>query len=641
MELFRELEITEYQGGWSPEAPPCLDGIHEIELDCEATGLRWWEKDRPIGIAVQYGDKKQYLPWGHRGGGNLDEAIVKQWAERELRGKKITNLNTGYDNHMLYAWGIDLEAQGCILSDVGHYAALLDDHRVRFSLEDISQDWLGRGKIGQELNKKRMADYHAGQVAPYACVDVELVHDLKEVMLPEIKAQGLEQVLSLEEEIIYVVCEMERNGAPLDLELLTKWAKEAEQEFLRCLWKIHRNTGIKFEPTTKGWIKLFEHEKIPIQDYTDKGAPSFTDDVLKRIKNENIQTGRRAARLKSLKSKYLDNYLKRVGPDGILRYALHQLRSIKDEYDDSSDIGAVTGRFSSTEIDDDIGTNIQQVMKVAKQRVLFGFDEDDSSHDDEIFIVRRLIKPQVGDWLSADAMQIEYRHFANLVESERIFKEYEQDPRANFHKMVHTQLKALNPNLTYRQCKDLNFARLYGGGLAKLALMMGFISKTQWENLKKEFTRIDVLGRKQTRIPNDHPLLEEARKVDRIYNETLPEAGKLQKMAMDVAKNRGYVKSIMGRRSRFPKGWRLHKALNSVIQPSCADIMKTKLVELHKERKTTGFKMRFTVHDEVDGDAQTPETPKKVAEILDKQSFPLRIPILWDVSTGKNWKEAS
>ena len=105
-------------------------------------------------------------------------------------------------------------------------------------------------------------------------------------------------------------------------------------------------------------------------------------------------------------------------------------------------------------------------------------------------------------------------------------------------------------------------------------------------------------------------------------------------------KHQGFVQTITGRRSRFPNGNRIHKALNAIIQGTAADIMKQKLVELHANRKDTGFLLRYTVHDEVDGDARTPETKKKVQEILDTQSFPsIQIPILWDVGTGPNWKD--
>jgi DNA polymerase I-like protein with 3'-5' exonuclease and polymerase domains len=99
------------------------------------------------------------------------------------------------------------------------------------------------------------------------------------------------------------------------------------------------------------------------------------------------------------------------------------------------------------------------------------------------------------------------------------------------------------------------------------------------------------------------------------------------------------VTTLYGRRARFDNDAFTHAAINYVIQGSAADIMKAKLVELHKERKWTGFVMRQTVHDEVDGDATTPETADRVNEILNRQTFDTKVPIVWQTRTGANWSE--
>jgi hypothetical protein len=126
--FFGSFARTAYTGSWQPQAPPPLDNIHEIELDTETTGLCWWDGHLPIGIAIRLPDgRKQYLPWGHTGG-NLDENVVRRWARTELRNKHITNLNTRFDLHMLYAWGVDLECQGCsgeLISSVKGAASLM------------------------------------------------------------------------------------------------------------------------------------------------------------------------------------------------------------------------------------------------------------------------------------------------------------------------------------------------------------------------------------------------------------------------------------------------------------------------------------------------------------------------------------
>ena len=122
---------------------------------------------------------------------------------------------------------------------------------------------------------------------------------------------------------------------------------------------------------------------------------------------------------------------------------------------------------------------------------------------------------------------------------------------------------------------------------------------------------------------------------------------KLLKVASELAEKRGYVRTILGRRSRFIKGcrcpacvingFRPYKALNGAIQGSAADVMKRKICDLHAERKYTGFKMRFTVHDQVVGDVPDKAAARRVDEVLNRQAYPLRVPILWETSIGPSW----
>jgi DNA polymerase-1 len=627
---------------WQPQAPPPLDSrFKDIQIDTETNGLRWWDGDRPIGIAIHYGDKTQYLPWGHRGGGNLSEETVKEWARRELVGKRITNLNTRFDVHMLREWGVDLEAQGNEVSDVGHYAALLDDHRQKFSLDSIAQDYLGREKVGKELVGERMADYHAGTVAPRAEGDVQVVHDLIEVMWPKLTDENLHRVRKLEDDVIYVVCEMEKNGSPIDQELLEEWIVASRVKLDAYLHRIYHAVGFHVNPAShQDLVRVFDRLNIPITEKTRGGKdedeakkrPSFTDVILKGIDNPIVQDIRMAAKLTSLRSKYLVRDKAVMSKGGILRYSLHQLRAQKDALGNAGEAGTVTGRFSSTAMVSGEGVNIQQRMKLAKQRVAWGYHEDDASHDHEIFPIRKLHIPAKGTnarWLSSDAMQIEYRIFANYARNPRVLEAYQKDPLTKFHNLVLNMLLPYKSDLTYRRCKDCNFAKVYGAGLKKLALMLEYISPEEFAKLTKE------------KASSSHPKLAKAKEIDDLYNRLLPEVRPLLRQASDLAESRGWVQTVLGRRSRFPDKFRLHKAFNGIDQGSAADIMKMKLVELHRQRKYTGFLLRFTVHDEVNGDTSDALTASRVAEVLNSQSFPefAKVPILWETETGANWAE--
>lgn len=613
--------------GWRPKEPPSLNGINDIVIDCETNGLRWWEKDRPIGFAICLPDgSTQYLPWGHRGGGNLDEVVVKRWAQRELRSKHITNLNTRFDVHMMREWGVDLEAQGCTVSDVGHYAALLDDHRLHHSLESLCIDFLpaDERKVkevdGIKLDGSRMADYSAGTVAVRAEADVRQVFLLTKILYPKLTTEGLQRVRQLEDDVIFVVCEMEKNGAVIDQELLDKWIHETQIQYHKCLRELAFSVGFQVNPkSSKDQERLFKHLRIPIIEYTDKGQPSFTDAAVKGIKHPAIQLMRRAKKLSSIRSKFLLKYKNSLDSHGILRYALHQLRTTKGEGDDDRETGTISGRFSSTEIVDGIGGNIQQVMKPEKQIL---------THGDE-YLIRQLHIPESGLCLAADADQIEYRLFANEAANPKVLKAYAENPHASFHKMVWAMLKPFKADLTYKRTKDVNFANLYGAGLTKLALMLEFINSKEFFELREQ------------KAGRTHPKLAQAFAIKQIYDREMPEASKLLRYYAQLAENRGYITTLLGRRMRFINGARAHKGLNGRIQGTAADIMKTKLVELHKSRKETGFKLRYTVHDEAVGDAADQESVQKVMQILNHQSFPFKIPILWSEGVGTDWADCS
>jgi DNA polymerase-1 len=122
------------------------------------------------------------------------------------------------------------------------------------------------------------------------------------------------------------------------------------------------------------------------------------------------------------------------------------------------------------------------------------------------------------------------------------------------------------------------------------------------------------------------------------YDRYFPAVRELLNYAGSLAKERGWIKTYLCRRRRFTGGdERWHVALNAVIQGTAADIMKLKLLEVYRERKALGLTLRFTVHDELDGDLESPDCVPKLQELLDSQVLPLRVPILWKVATGESW----
>ena len=836
---------------WRPPEPPSLDGINELDLDTETNGLHWWNGHRPIGMSLALPKGTVYLPWGHRGG-NLDEDVVKRWARQELRGKRLRGFNLKFDVHMLREWGVDLEAQGCTLNDLSLSAALLDDHRMKFKLEDIAQEFLGIGKL-KDVDVEHLAELHASEVAPYAERDVELTARLSTKMRPLLEQQELTRVQALEDATIFAVCEMERNAAPIDVSLLNRWIRESAADVLRIVQEIDKTTGIRVDPQkTASFEEVFLERGLELSARTEGGAWSFDDEVMSGYDDPIIKKLQYARRLSSLRAKYLTAY-HRALHNGRLRYNLHQLRG---DFEESA--GTITGRFSASD------KNIQQVMAVEKQIERFG----------GAYIIRELFLPDGGLFLSADAAQIEYRLFADKAASPKLLAAYKQDPRTSFHKVVWEMVKPFKADIRYKAVKNLNFACVavdtpvltadlrwvraadlnvedelfafdehkldgpasYMGGRCTarrwrsarvvansvesrecveilldngdtlvstvdhpwlvdyhdrhtrsvwvlagelttkhrlMKLMSCFERDLSWESgwlagfldgegcasggvsvgqnegptldmaerlLREKYghvtryaerfdprgnafavglnlrgpisDKLEFLGRIRperlihnlvNHLMNRHVMMQvrerprvvsvrsvglrdvavlgtstatfiadgyaahnslygagirkiahmlhvpedEAKTFVQAYDSAFPEVKRLLTLAARRAEERGWVKTLSGRRIRFVRscecracarmGPRFHKALNGVIQGSAADVMKTKLVELHAERKYTGLKMRFTVHDEVCGDVPDHAAAGRVHEVLNRQSYELKVPILWETAVGPNW----
>ncbi len=570
--------MSEVKTSWRPpEQLPTLNGVKELALDTETTGLSLW-LDKPVGLSAYTADGRcYYLPWAHKGGGNLDEGLIKRWVQRELRGKKLYFLNADFDINMLFNWGVNLEEQGNSVHDIGFWAALIDDNRRYYSLDALATDFLHEKKKELPFHASQIADHAAGEVGPYAEHDVRLTWELRKHFEPLMVADELEQVRDLEDKLIFVSVEMERNGVRLDLDRLHKWGKIVHKRYKQRVLYVYKETGMRINPNSFSDLKrLFLHLKISYPR-TAAGASSFTEVFLKTIDHPVVQAALETRQLLGILSRYLEKYANEVGKDGILRYHLHQMRR--------SGGGTVTGRYSSSNI------NVQQVFKEGRQDLCV-----------KDLVIRDLFLPAVGrTWCCSDASQIEFRLFAHYSRSERLIAAYRDNPNTDFHEKV-----AKLTSLDRGPAKNLNFAKLFGAQRKKFAEMIG-----------------------RPREETD-PLFDK-------YDEDFPEARRLMNQAQYIAGKRGYVKTLLGRRRRFPTRERLYSALNAFIQGSAADIMKLKLLEVYAERKRLGLTMRFPVHDELNCDLESPERAVELGRLLDRDALPLSVPIRWNVSTGESW----
>ena len=590
-----------------PETLPDLGAYDTLWIDYESTG-RDPHADRPVGLAIcTPDDRAWYLPFGHAGG-NLDERTVKEWARRELRGKTLVGSWIKIDAHFSRNWGLPFDELGASLRDVQHQACLLDERRRRSGLDLLASELLGARKLELpfDLDTTRMTEVHASVVGPYAMHDVRLTKGVDLAQRPLIEKEDLGRVLALEDAIILAVVEMEANGAPLDVPRLERWQREVRADWQQALGALREAAGFPINPESFADLKRLWSAfgvRCPIDPET--GSISFSRDALRGCGQPIVPLVSKCKSRFSLLSKYLDKYAV-AHRGGMLRYSLHQLRA--------DDTGTITGRFSSAAVDKwtRYGANIQQVFHPEKQEQKIGTKR---------WPIRRLFIPASGQtWVSADAKQIEYRLFAHLANNPDIIDAFRRNPDVDYHgvvtEMVHRLAHADLPRVLV---KNVNFAKIYGAGIRKIARMLG---KTEAE------TRAFVAAYERA-FPEVAPLIQQVS--DQIIRRARAEGV-------------GYVKTLLGRRRRYAPDAdgridRLHSGLNAHIQGTAADIMKLKIRQVYDARKTLGLTMRMTVHDALEGDLEDPETARDLRDLLDKPALPLRVPIRWDVELGPNWAD--
>lgn len=266
-------------------------------------------------------------------------------------------------------------------------------------------------------------------------------------------------------------------------------------------------------------------------------------------------------------------------------------------------------------------------------------------------LIRGLFYPEEGEqWVSHDWSQVEYRlltHYGQGASAEAAREAYKTDPTTDFH-----QFTAELTGLERKPAKNVNFGLVYGMGKKKLARDLG--------------------------LP-----MEQAEEIFAIYHHKQAFVREFSRAANRAASQRGYVKTLSGRRRRFeywePKDWELasgvkpttdkaeakeraqqaaealgkqprlalkraytHKAANSIIQGGAADLMKKAIVDVWESGVCDELgPPLLTVHDELAWSRPCTSAGEQAiqhARQLMIDVWPaLRVPLMVDEERGDNW----
>ena len=592
---------------------PDLSRYDRAGVDTETTGLT--HTDRPVGLSIATPDgKKRYLRWGHeKGGNNCTLAEARAWARSELNRPGLTRVffNAQYDIRMLYNVGIDI-LQGDVFEDAGTSCSLLNEHEADHRLGTMGKKYLGREKSDARLNEacarifggKPTREAQAKNywrapgdvVEEYAEDDADLTLGIRDVTYPLLSQQpgNLPYIYQLETMLLPVLVKMYRAGVKVDVGQATKIQRQLRAKFaeLEREWKRIPGGGFKFSERNN-MINLLLSLGItpprnpPTERMKAKGITQGNYTVDKHfLASLDHPVGKLIQDMRQV-THYADTFIQSYIFDNLQAgdFIYPQFHPTPSEFG-----GTITGRFSSAG-----GLNAQNIPA-----------------RDEYWapLIRSMFIPISEDhlWLRADYSQIEYRFFAHYAGG-KIMQAYLNNPHVDFHDMV-----AALTGLKRKAAKSINFAKLYGAGIAKLAKTIGCTE-------------------------------DEAREFIDTYNARIPESVKVYNKAMNLASSRGYVLTWAGRVSRFRRGERgafshTHAALNKVLQGSSADLTKEAMVELDRHIDWEESPMHLTVHDELD--FSIPRNKRRAIEVATTikdvmEGFELRVPIVAEAELGENW----
>lgn len=634
-----------------------------FDFETEAIDKRPAYPPRPVGVAVKIpGKKDRYYAWGHPTKNGIWEktgsktrlvqgdakrlgvlALREVYSHDEIGGQNIAKFDFDVaETHL----GVKPPAWHKVRDSL-FSRFLVDPHAPTLSLKPSAErvlgiapeerdqvyDWLAeQGHIQRprtvdgKLKYAREAGAHIGKapgdlVGLYAMQDNELAKSISQHDEKIIKRDGMWDAYVREHRVAPILLANERQGMRIDLERLGTDLPVYEAALLRCdSWlrkrlKMPASANLDSDAELAGYLRKAGVVKHFPQTPTGKDSVSKNNLTKRFFEDPDVY---RALCYRNILAYVLSQNLRpwfQENHEGYVFTQWHQVRSASEQGG-----GARSGRITCAKW--------QNLIK----NPLSGMNPDYVEADDtkirkilklpELPRARKYCLPDKGDlWGHADFNQEELRLLAHY-EDGRLAKAYRDDPKTDVHALVQGWMHELTPKRYEREpTKRANFQTAYGGGAPALSRKTGMT-------------------------------LEESKEFLSIWKKAMPDVVRLNKALMAMYQRGEPIRTFGGRlyRCKPPtiatkgdkKGQLIffdYTALNYLMQPSAADILKMVLIayDEHPKRKS---RMINVVHDE-DNISSPAKIAKQQLEVLAEcmLSVKLDVPMVVDRDVRPNWGE--
>ena len=484
--------------------------------------------------------------------------------------------------------------------DIGIGVYLLNPLKSSYSYDDVAREYLDgsifpsrEDLLGKTTFRKAWEESREG-LFRYACYVAYTVCASRELIEEKLKETDMWKVYQdIELPLVFTLHSMEQWGICVRGEELKTYGEKLSIRISELEESVYQQAGEKFNinsPKQLGVI-LFEKMKLPGGRKTKTGY-STAADILEKLAPEHpiVKDILEYRQLAKLKSTYADGLGAVIAEDGRIHSTFNQTIT-------------ATGRISSTE------PNLQNIpvrMELGR-------------------LIRKVFVPEEGYvFLDADYSQIELRVLAHMSGDEMLIQAYRE--AQDIHRLTASQVFHVPfdevTDLQRRNAKAVNFGIVYGISSFGLSQDLSITKKEAADYINK-------------------------------YFETYPKIKGFLDGQIEMAKEKGYVVTMFGRRRPVPelkssnfmqRAFGERVAMNSPIQGTAADIIKIAMNRVYKRLTEEGLKSRLVlqVHDELLIETKVEEI-EEVSRILEEEmkgAAALSVELDVDMHQGNNWYEA-